>query len=117
MEFLRRFRKTKGMCFSLNLPDDQLADMAVAGMLPAIREKLFGMDFDNLGQLSQRLSLMSNQAYGFKKDSKFAKHNDIADIYNQFLERVDQVEEFDDDDEVAAAEIMWGNEPKMDKTS
>jgi hypothetical protein len=52
MEFLRRFRETKGMCYSLNLPDDQLADMAVAGMLLAIREKLFGMEFDNLGQLS-----------------------------------------------------------------
>jgi hypothetical protein len=111
MEFLRRFREVKGMCFSLNLPDDQLADMAIAGMLLAIREKLFGMEFDNLGQLSQRLSLMSNQAYGFKKDSRFAKHNDIADIYNQFLERADQVEEFDDDEEVAAAEIMWGKEP------
>jgi hypothetical protein len=51
MEFLRRFRETKSMCFSLNLPDDQLADMVVAGMLPAIREKLFSMEFDNLGQL------------------------------------------------------------------
>jgi hypothetical protein len=40
------------MCFSLNLPNDQLADMAIAGMLPAVREKLFGMEFDNLGQLS-----------------------------------------------------------------
>jgi hypothetical protein len=111
MEFLRRFREVKGMCFSLSLPDDQLTDMAVAGFLPAIREKLFGMEFENLGQLSQRLSLMSNQAYGFKKDSRFAKHNDIADIYNQFLEKADQVEEFDDDEEVAAAEIMWGKEP------
>jgi hypothetical protein len=110
MEFLRRFRETKGMCFYLNLSDDQLADMAVAGMLPAIGEKLFGIKFDNLGQLSQRLSLMSNQAYGFKKDSKFAKHNDIADIYNQFLERADQGEEFDDE-EIAAAEMMWGKEP------
>jgi hypothetical protein len=99
------------MCFSLNLPDDQLADMAVAGMLPAIREKLFGMEFDNLGQLSQRLSLMSNQAYGFKKGSRFAKHNDIANIYNQFLEEADHVEEFDGDEEVATAEIMWGKEP------
>jgi hypothetical protein len=36
LEFLRRFRHVKGMCFSLNLPDDQLADMAVAGMLPAV---------------------------------------------------------------------------------
>jgi hypothetical protein len=111
MEFLRRFRETKGMCFSLNLPDDQLADMAVEGMLPAIREKMFGMEFDNLGQLSQRLSLMSNQAYGFKKGSRFAKHNDIADIYNQFLERADQGEEFVDDEEIASAEIMWGKEP------
>jgi hypothetical protein len=111
MEFLRRFRETKSMCYSLNLPDDQLADMAVAGMLPAIREKLFGMEFDNLGQLSHRLSLMSNQAYGFKKDSKFAKNNDIADIYNQFLERADQGEEVNDDEEITAAEMVWGKEP------
>jgi hypothetical protein len=69
MEFLRRFKKTKGMCYSLNLLDDQLANMAVAGVLPTIQENLFGMESDNLGQLSQRLSLMSNQAYGFKKDS------------------------------------------------
>jgi hypothetical protein len=90
----------------LNLPDDQLAGMAVARMLPAIREKLFGMEFDNLGQLSHRLSLMSNQAYGFK-DSRFAKHSDIADIYNQFLKRADQGEEFDDKEEITAAEIVW----------
>jgi hypothetical protein len=54
---------------------------------------------------------MSNQAYGFKKDTRFAKHHDIADIYNQLLEKADQVEDFDDDEEVAAAEIMWGKEP------
>jgi hypothetical protein len=52
MEFLRRLRETKSMCFSLNILDDQLASMAAAGMLPAIREKLFGMEFDDLGQLS-----------------------------------------------------------------
>jgi hypothetical protein len=79
--------------------------MAVAGMLPAVREKLFGMEFDNLGQLSQKLSLMSNQAYGFKKDTRFNKHHDIADIYNLFLEKADQMEDSDDDEE------MWGKEP------
>jgi hypothetical protein len=111
MEFLKRFRETQSMCFSLNIPDDQLAGMAVAGMLPAIREKLFGMEFDDLGQLSHQLSLMSNQAYGFKKDSRFVKHNDIADIYNQFLERADQESEYDDEEEIAAAKIVWGKEP------
>jgi hypothetical protein len=54
---------------------------------------------------------MSNQAYGFKKDSRFAKHSDIADIYNQFLERADQGEEFDDDEDIATAEMVWGKEP------
>jgi hypothetical protein len=49
---------------------------------------------------------MSNQAYGFKKDSGFVKYNDIAGIYNQFLERVDQGDEYDDEDEIAAAEIV-----------
>jgi hypothetical protein len=87
MEFLRKFIETKSMCFSLNLPDDQLAGMAVAGMFPAIREKLFGMEFDNLVQLSHRLSLMSNQAYGFKKDSRFAKHNDVNSSKGQIRER------------------------------
>jgi hypothetical protein len=90
------------MCFSLNLLDDQLVGMAVAGMLPAIREKLFGMEFEDLGQVSHQLSLMSNQAYGFKKDSRFVKHNDIAEIYKQFLERIDQGEEYDDEEEIAA---------------
>jgi hypothetical protein len=52
MEFLRRFRETKSMCISLNIPDDKLDGMAIVGMLPAIREKLFGMKFDDLGQLS-----------------------------------------------------------------
>jgi hypothetical protein len=111
MEFLRRFRETKSMCFSLNIPDDQLAGMAVAGMLPAIRKKLFGLEFDDLGQLSHRLSLTSHQAYSFEKDSRFVKHNDIADIYNQFLERADQGDEYDDEEEIAAAEIVWGKEP------
>jgi hypothetical protein len=45
MEFLRRFRETKSMCFSLNLPDDQLADMDVACMLPAICNTLKFSDF------------------------------------------------------------------------
>jgi hypothetical protein len=99
------------MCFSLNIPDDQLAGMAVAGMLLAIREKLFGMEFDDLGQLSHRLSLISNQAYGFKKYSRFVKHNDIDDIYNQFFERADQGDEYDDEEEIAVGEILWDKKP------
>ena len=41
-EFLQRFRETRNLCFSLNLTDDQLAALAIQGMLPTWREKLLG---------------------------------------------------------------------------
>jgi hypothetical protein len=37
MEFLRRFRETKSMCFSLNTPNDQLAGMSVQGCCQLFR--------------------------------------------------------------------------------
>ena len=52
-EFLQRFRETRNLCFSLNLADDQLAALAVQGMLPMWKEKLLGQEFHNLGQLAQ----------------------------------------------------------------
>ena len=48
-EFLQRFRETRNLCFSLNLTDDQLAALAIQGMLSTWREKLLGQEFDNLG--------------------------------------------------------------------
>ena len=41
------------LCFSLNLAGDQLAALAIQGMLPMWKEKLLGQEFDNLGQLAQ----------------------------------------------------------------
>ena len=60
-EFLQRFRETRNLCFSLNLTDDQLAALVVQGMLPTWREKLLGQEFDNLGQLAQRVAAVNNQ--------------------------------------------------------
>ena len=48
-EFLQRFRETRNLCFSLSLADDQLAALAIQGMLPMWKEKLLGQEFDNLG--------------------------------------------------------------------
>ena len=52
-EFLQRIQETRNLCFSLNLTDDQLAALAVQGMLPTWREKLLGQEFNNLCQLAQ----------------------------------------------------------------
>ena len=96
------------MCYSLNLPDDQLPGITIAGMLPNIREKLFGLEFDDLGQLAQRLAAMSNQAQGFRRDNRFQKNNATNEVYQGFL---DEVTEYMDEDEIAAAELNWAKEP------
>jgi hypothetical protein len=41
MDFLRRFRETKIMCLSLNLLDDQLDDMAVAGIVGVLDRQTY----------------------------------------------------------------------------
>ena len=60
-KFLQRFRETRNLCFSLNLTDDQLAALAIQGMLSTWREKLLGQEFDNLGQLAQRVAILNSQ--------------------------------------------------------
>ena len=60
-EFLQRFRETRNLCFSLNLANDQLAALAVQGMLPMWKENLLGEEFDNLGQLAQRVAALNSQ--------------------------------------------------------
>ena len=59
------------MCFSLNLTDDQLAALAVQGMLLTWREKLLGQEFDNLGQLAQRVVALNSQFQNMRRDTRF----------------------------------------------
>ena len=37
--YISRFRETRNKCYSLNLPDNQLADIAFQELLPYLREK------------------------------------------------------------------------------
>jgi len=45
----------------LNVTNDQLAALAIQGMLPTWREKLLGQEFDNLGQLAQQVAALNSQ--------------------------------------------------------
>jgi hypothetical protein len=44
------------------------------------------MDFDDLGQLSQRLAMMSNQAQWFRRENRFQKGDVASEMYQSFLE-------------------------------
>ena len=70
-EFLQRFQETRNLCFSLNLTDDQLAALAVQGMLLMWREKLLGQELDNFGQLAQLVAALNSQFQSMRRDTRF----------------------------------------------
>ena len=90
------------LCFSLNLTDDQLAALAIQGMLPTWREKLLGQEFDNLGQLAQRVAALNSQFQNMSRNTRFQKSATIAENYNSYS--VDDDYEDDEEEEVAMAE-------------
>jgi hypothetical protein len=54
--FVQRFREVRNKCYSLNLGDKQLAELAFQGPLPTLREKYASHDFESLNQLVSRMS-------------------------------------------------------------
>jgi hypothetical protein len=48
--FVQRFREVRNRCYSLNLGDKQLAELAFQSLLPTLREKYASHDFESLSQ-------------------------------------------------------------------
>ena len=71
-------------------------------MLPTCREKLLGQEFDNLGQLAQRVVALNSQFQSMRRDTQFQKNTTIANAYNPYL--VDDSNEDDEEEEIAVAE-------------
>lgn len=101
------------MCFSVNLPNDQLAAIAVAGMLPTLREKLLGTTFEDLSHLAQTVAELGTQYQSLRRDTRFWKGSTYVDTGNPFIGYSDEAMYDEDDgedysDEIAAVEWNWG---------
>ena len=53
-------------------------------MLPTWREKLLGQEFDNLGQLAQRVATLNSQFQSMRRDTRFQKSTIVAEAYNPY---------------------------------
>ena len=73
------------------------------------REKLLRQEFDNLGQLAQRVVALNSQFQNMCRDTRFQKNAAIAEVYNPYL--VDDEEE--EEEEIAVAEWNWGKKIVM----
>jgi hypothetical protein len=61
--FVQRFREVRNKCYSLNLGDRQVAELAFQGLLPTLREKYASHDFESLSQLVSRMNQETTKSY------------------------------------------------------
>jgi hypothetical protein len=59
--FIQRFREVRNKCYSLNVGDKLLAELAFQGLLPTLREKY--AYFESLSQLVSRMSQENAKSY------------------------------------------------------
>ena len=75
-----------------------------------MEKKLLGQEFDNLGQLAQRVAALNSQFQSMHRDTRFQKNAAIAEAYNPCP--VSDGNE-DDEEDIAAAEGNWGKKTVM----
>lgn len=97
VDFIKRFREIKNLCFSLTLPDNQVAALGVRGLMPSLREKLVGVDYESLSQLAQKVAVSDSQLHGGRRDNNQFRNNAMVDSYDS-----------DETNDEVAAEQNWG---------
>jgi hypothetical protein len=102
-EFIQRFKQVKSHCYSLNLFEGQLAELALQGMLSAIRKKFNGQEFENLVHLVQRVSAFEGQLQTMRKEKYLKGTAAMSNPYD--------ADSNEDDSEVATAKWTWGKTP------
>jgi hypothetical protein len=53
-DYLRWFREVRNRCYNLTIVEKELADLALAGLTPYIRDNLDGQEFSDTNQLLHR---------------------------------------------------------------
>jgi hypothetical protein len=87
----------------LNLSDGQLAELALQGMSPLIREKFDGQEFESLDHLVQRVSVFENPHQALRKEKYLKGTAAMIDPYD--------ADSDGDDPEVTITEWTWGKAP------
>jgi hypothetical protein len=84
--FVQRFREVINKCYSLNLGDKELAELAFQGLLPTLREKYASHVFEYLSQLFSQMSQETAKSYeprrNFQKKVSYVDYSNSEDEDN-----------------------------------
>ena len=72
----------RSRCYSLNLSDGQLDELALQGMSPLIRDKFDGQEFESLSHLVQRVSTFESQDRSLRKEKYLQGTTAMSDPYD-----------------------------------
>ena len=75
------------------------------------KEKLLGQEFDNLGQLAQRVAALNSQFQSIRRDTRFQKNTSVAEACDPYS--IDDSYEDNEEEEVAVAAWNWDKKTVM----
>jgi hypothetical protein len=73
-EYMRRFTDTRNKCYILTIGEKDLVELAFAGLIPTVKDRMEEQDFLDTKQVLQRAMIQENRAkehklYGWFKDT------------------------------------------------
>ena len=104
-DYIRRFRDTKNRCFSVNIAEKDLADLAFNGLRSHIKERLEGYDFFTVTQVHQRALAIESRS---KEPQESHRH------HRSSVHTLECNSDCSDDEskDVYAAKFVWPSQAK-----
>jgi hypothetical protein len=70
VKYVKHFRETRNKCYSVTIREKDLTDLALAGLLSYLWEKMEGIDFTDVNQVMQHAIIHENCARDNRPDSQ-----------------------------------------------
>ena len=67
-EYIQRFKDVRSRCYSLELDDAQLAELAFEGLSTPIKDTCFSQEFNGLSHLMLKISVHESRLQETKED-------------------------------------------------
>ena len=110
-DYIRRFRDVRNRCFSVNIAEKDLADIAFSGLLAHIKDKLEGHEFLDVSQLLQKALTHENRAREVKQSTQF-RDNQNKDKVSPTVNTLECDSDSASDDDVEICVAEWVHMPK-----
>jgi hypothetical protein len=106
-EYMRRFRDIRNKCYGLMIGEKDLVELAFAGLSPALKDKMDGLDFADLNQVLQCAMVCENRV---KDNKSYSWFKEVTSKDKPRVNCVDEASSSEEESEACVAE--WVEAPR-----